>query len=163
MFKNLIILGIATLVFASCSKKEEPAPTPEPPKPTTQELLSAKAWKNTTNTLTVQVPNSTPPRDTILNVTLVNADTWRFNFEIANKGTAIGVFGAGSVPFTYTVTADTAIAMTYGSPSTQRNYVFKNNQLKGSFPGTRLTVVDQNGQPQGTITGTLVETWIKVD
>ncbi len=147
------------MALGAC-KKDDPEPeTPvvpgPPPGPTDAEVLAAKPWK-ISETKIVDSANDTAT------VNIVGSADWRLTFNKDSTGTVIGtLFQSGEFTWNFN-TAKTTVTVRKGSTTINYDYTNK-NLLKGVLPNVTLTVVDQNGDPIGTLTGTVLETYIKVD
>lgn len=152
MKKYLLLTAFAAAVLASCSKDDPVTPTPTPTPPTKTELLAQKRWKLKTVTF-IRTTG-----DTLQNVRIVGSENWRIQFKSDSTGIATGtIMQDGNFTWSFSNATKTAIRIV---KSNTFNYNFvADSLLTGSIPNLTLTLVDGSGNPVGTVTGTLNETY----
>lgn len=161
MNKTFVFVMLGMLVFAAC-KKDNPTPTDpnnpgggNPPAPTNTQLISAKAWKLTSSRLIEQGQTDTT------NVTIVGSTDWRFNFAADGTGSIVGTFlNSGQMTWAFGAN-ETRVDITK-SGSAAVSYDYTTTTLKRTIPNITLTLLDANGNPVGTVSGTVLEAWEKL-
>jgi hypothetical protein len=91
-------------------------------------------------------------------VRIVGSENWRVQFKADSTGIATGtIMGDGNFTWSFTNAAKTAVRIVKNG---NFNYTFEaDSLLRGSIPNLTLTLVDGSGNPVGTVTGTLNETY----
>jgi len=162
MNKSLVFVLMGMLLFAAC-KKDNPTPTGpnnlggtnNPPAPTNTELISAKPWKLTSSRLIEQGQTDTT------NVNIIGSADWRFTFAANGTGSILGTFlNSGEMTWAFAASETRVDITKAGSAAVSYNYT--TTTLKRTLPNVTLTLLDANGNPVGTVTGTVLEAWEKM-
>lgn len=149
LFTAILALGLA---LGAC-KKDDPEPAGPPP-PTDEEILSEKAWQ-ISETKIVDSANDTST------VNIIGSADWRLTFKKDGTGVVLGtLLQSGEFTWNFNSTK-TQVNVTKGATNISYDYSNK-NLLIGVLQNVTLTVVDSNGNPIGTLTGDVIETYIKV-
>lgn len=168
--KLALVFAAGLLVFSACKKENiDPTdpnnpnnPNNPPAGPTKTEILTQRAWK-VQSTRMIEAGQT----DTA-NVNIVGAENWRFTFAAAGTGTATGTFLATqqnqNPTFNWVFTNnETRVSITPTAGGNALVYDFNEQTLKRVIPSITLQLIDGNGQPVGQISGTLIETFERVN
>lgn len=163
MNKSLVFVLMGMLVFAAC-KKDNPTPTDpnntgggtnNPPAPTNTELISAKPWQVASTRIIEQGQTDT------VNINIVGSTNWRFNFAANGSGSIVGTFlNSGAMTWAFAAN-ETRVDITKSGAS-PISYNYTATSLKRTIPNIRLTLVNSAGDSVGSVTGTVLEDWIKI-
>lgn len=167
--KLALALVAGMLVFSAC-KKDNPDPNDpnnpnnpsNPPVPTQTDKLTEKTWKIQKTRMKEDGQNDT------VDVTIVGAENWRLTFAANRTGTAAGTFMATQAnpnpAFSWQFNNDsTYVSLTPTAGGAGLDYLFTENTLTRTVPNLTLTLIDQNGNQVGTVTGILFETFDRVN
>lgn len=169
--KNLALVLVAGLLAVTACKKDNPTPTDpnnpsnpsNPAPPTRTDLLIAKSWKVKQHRM---IEDGQP--DTA-NINIVGSADWRLTFAANRTGTAVGTFMATqanpSPAFSWSFNNDStfvSLAPTAGGNGLDLQLI-DSTSLTRVVPNLTLTLVNSQGQPVGQITGTLIESFEKVN
>lgn len=167
--KIAFALVAGMLVFSAC-KKDNPDPNDpnnpnnpnNPPVPTQTDKLTDKAWKVQKTRMKEDGQHDT------VDVIIVGAENWRLTFAANRTGTATGTFmatqAAPSPAFTWQFNNDsTYVSLTPTAGGAGLDYLFTATTLTRTVPNLTLSLIDQNGNQVGTVTGTLFETFDRVN
>jgi hypothetical protein len=169
--KNLALVLLAGLLAVTACKKDNPTPNDPnnpnnpntPTAPTRTDYLTAKTWKVKQHRM---IENGQP--DTA-DINIVGSANWRLTFAANRTGTATGTFMATqanpSPAFSWAFNNDsTYVSITPTAGGNGMDFqMIDSTLLTRVLPNLTLTLVDQSGQPVGQITGTLIESYDKVN
>lgn len=168
--RTLSLLAVVAVLAVTACKKDNPTPTDpnnpggttNPPAPTRTSKLIEKLWKVKE---TRMIENGST--DTT-NINIVGATNWRFTFRADRTGTATGSFLATSADpnpaFNWTFNGDSTSVNLVAANGRSASYLFRNDSLLvRSVENLTLTLVNSQGQPVGQVTGTLLETFNRVN
>lgn len=152
MKNHLLLLPFIVIIAVACSKDDPIKPNPVPIPPSKSELLTMKKWKIKSASF---IRNT---GDTLKDVTIVGSQNWRIEFRADSTGTATGtIMQDGFFAWKFSDATKTNVTITKGNTY---NYKFvADSLLQGSISNLTLTLIDANGNPTGTISGTLNETY----
>lgn len=170
--RNLALVLVAGLLAVTACKKDNPTPT-DPnnpnnpnnpaPRPTRTQQLTAKSWKVKQHRM---IEDGQP--DTA-NINIVGSTDWRITFAANRTGTATGTFMATqanpSPAFSWSFNSDsTYVSLVPTAGGNGLDYqLIDSTSLQRVVPNLTLTLVNSQGQPVGQITGTLIESFEKVN
>lgn len=168
--RTLSLLAVVAVLAVTACKKDNPSPSDpnnpgggntNPPAPTKTSILTEKQWK-VRSTLMIEDGQT----DTA-SINIVGATNWRFTFRADRTGSAVGTFlGTSSDPnpeFTWSFNADSTAVNLTAANGRAAIYDFRDSLLTRTVEGLTLQLLNQQGQPVGTITGTLLESFDKVN
>lgn len=169
----LSLLAVVAVLAVTACKKDNPTPTPDPtnpggnntnnpPAPTRTSKLVEKQWKIKE---TRMIENG---RTDTSNINIVGATNWRFTFRADRTGTATGTFLATSADanpnFNWTFNADSTSVNLVAANGRTAAYQFRNDSLLvRTVENLTLQLINSQGQPVGTVTGTLIESFNRVN
>lgn len=170
--RTLAVVAMAAALAVTACKKDDITPvdpnnpgggsnTNNPPAPTKTSKLVEKQWKIQSTRMIEDGQSDTA------NINIVGADTWRFTFRADRTGTAVGTFlatqAAPSPDFNWVFNNDSTFVTLTTAGGRSASYRFTDSTLVRSVPNLTLTLVNSQGQPVGQVTGTLLESFNKVN
>jgi len=161
MNKSFVFVLMGMLVFAAC-KKDNPTPTDpnnpgggNPPAPTNTELISAKPWQVATTRIIEQGQTDTA------NINIVGSANWRLTFAANGSGSIVGTFmNSGAMTWAFAANETRVDITKTGAAAVSYNYTA--TSLKRTIPNIQLTIVNSAGDSVGSVTGTVLEDWVKL-
>lgn len=169
--KNLALVLVAGILAVTACKKDNPTPVDpnnpnnpsNPAPPTRTQQLTAKAWKVKQHRMIEAGQNDTA------NINIVGSADWRLTFAANRTGNAVGTFMATqanpSPAFSWSFNNDStfvSLAPTAGGNGLDLQLI-DSTSLTRVIPNLTLTLVNSQGQPVGQVTGTLIESFEKVN
>lgn len=170
--RTLSLLAVVAVLAVTACKKDNPTPTDpnnpggggnnNPPAPTRTSKLVEKQWKVKE---TRMIENG---RTDTTSINIVGAANWRFTFRADRTGTATGTFLATSADpnpnYNWSFDSDSTNVTLVASNGRSASYAFRNDTLLvRSVENLTLQLINSQGQPVGTVTGTLLETFNRVN
>ncbi|MBA4303020.1 MAG: hypothetical protein C0424_02215 [Sphingobacteriaceae bacterium] len=168
----LSLLAVVAVLAVTACKKDNPTPTDpnnpggggnnNPPAPTRTSKLVEKQWK----VKETRMIESGRTDTTTINI--VGAANWRFTFRADRTGTATGTFLATSADpnpnYNWSFNVDSTNVTLVAGNGRSASYAFRNDTLLvRSVENLTLQLINSQGQPVGTVTGTLLETFNRVN
>lgn len=169
----LSLLAVVAVLAVTACKKDNPSPTDpnnpggggntnNPPAPTRTSKLIEKQWKIKE---TRMIENG---RTDTTSINIVGSTNWRFTFRADRTGSAVGTFLATSSDanpnFNWSFNGDSTIVNLVAGNGRAADYQFRNDSLLvRTVENLTLQLINSQGQPVGTVTGTLLETFNRVN